>query len=645
MASYAPLRDRIFASSSDLCLSTPSSIFKPGPIRPSQYKDWSPECMKAAMKAVIESGVSIREAAQLHRVPKSTLGDRISGRVLPGATSGPSCYLSNEEEEELVNFLCRVARIGQGRTRQEVIAIVERVLTSRGNARIVSTGWWASFISRHPSVALRTPATLSLARAAASDRVTLDNYFDELEHTLEENGLVDQPCLIFNMDETGMPLDPKPLKVVTWRGHKNPSQVSGGVKTQITVVGCVSAGGQCLPPMVIWDRKNLPPQLAVGEIPGTIYGLSSKGWIDQELFQLWFTKHFLRYAPPTRPLLLLLDGHSSHYCPATIRSAIEEQVIIFSLPPNTTHLTQPLDKGIFGPLKVCWRQVCHQFLVKNPGTQVTKHNFSALFSEAWVQAMSPRNILSGFRTTGVYPPDRSAITLPSEEVPKLATSSGIAYIPLYTPVKRRISDSADSRFKFTAEEQEEFQRIYDDADEADCPRYQSWLKMYHPDTLLSDSPLMTSYQAAVKQSSLGQFLTCPDPPVRRPLPSGGRSLRVLTSSENLKRIEEKEKEKERKANEKVERAKKREANKIMKKKTIARQKSAQGQKGQSHTNSSFTDAELSKFAKAYEEGYDITTNKRYNVWLEVFHGHHSDRNDFGSGMCTLYHKFCAYNCV
>ena len=91
--------------------------------------------------------------------------------------------------------------------------------------------------------------------------------------------------------------------------------------------------------------------------------------------------------------------------------------------------------------------------------------------------------------------------------------------------------------------------------------------------------------------------------------------------------------------------KKREANKIMKKKTIARQKSAQGQKGQSHTNSSFTDAELSKFAKAYEEGYDITTNKRYNVWLEVFHGHHSDRNDFGSGMCTLYHKFCAYNCV
>ena len=157
--------------------------------------------------------------------------------------------------------------IGHGRTRQEVIAIVERVLSSRGVTKSVSSGWWAAFVGRHPELALRTPATLSLARATASDRNVLDCYFEELESTFEENGLVDKPCLIFNMDETGMPLDPKPLKIVTWKGHKNPSQVSSGLKSQVTVVGCVSAGGQCLPPMVIWDRKNLPPD-PMGEVPG-----------------------------------------------------------------------------------------------------------------------------------------------------------------------------------------------------------------------------------------------------------------------------------------------------------------------------------------------------------------------------------------
>ncbi len=343
--------------------STLSSVHKVGLFRPARYEDWSPESMMAAMKACIDDRMSVREAAGLCRVPKSTLGDRLSGRVLPGATSGPPCYLSSEEEEELVTFLCRVAQIGQGRTRQEVIAIVERVLAARGNARAVTSGWWAFFTSRHPKLALLTPATLSLARAGASERGILDHYFDELKSTLGENGLSDHPCLVFNMDETGMPLDHKPLKILTYKGHKKTSHVSGGVKTQITVVGCVSAGGQCLLPMIIWDRKNLPPELAVGEMPGTIYGLSSKGWIDQELFELWFARHFLRYASPARPLLLLLDGHSSHYCPSTIRFAVKKQVIIFALPPNTTHMTQPLDKGIFGPLKLCWRQVCHQFIL------------------------------------------------------------------------------------------------------------------------------------------------------------------------------------------------------------------------------------------------------------------------------------------
>ena len=45
----------------------------------------------------------------------------------------------------------------------------------------------------------------------------------------------------------------------------------------VTVVGCVSASGQCLPFVIIWDRKALPPELVVGEVPRTIYGLSEKG--------------------------------------------------------------------------------------------------------------------------------------------------------------------------------------------------------------------------------------------------------------------------------------------------------------------------------------------------------------------------------
>ena len=86
---------------------------------------------------------------------------------------------------------------------------------------------------------------------------------------------------MFNMDESGMPLDPPSLKVVTSAGIK-PGFCSGN-KAQVTVVACCNAAGYVLPPMVIFDRKTLKRELTTGEVPGTMYSLSS---IDTELFEL-----------------------------------------------------------------------------------------------------------------------------------------------------------------------------------------------------------------------------------------------------------------------------------------------------------------------------------------------------------------------
>ena len=37
------------------------------------------------------------------------------------------------------------------------------------------------------------------------------------------------------------------------------------------------------------------------------------------------------------PLLLLVDGHSPHYCPDMVKMVAKEQVVMFGLSPNTTH--------------------------------------------------------------------------------------------------------------------------------------------------------------------------------------------------------------------------------------------------------------------------------------------------------------------
>ena len=70
--------------------------------------------------------------------------------------------------------------------------------------------------------------------------------------------------------------------------------------------------------------KVLNLQWTVGEVPGTYYGMSDKGWTDQKLFKHWLKDHFLQYTVPNQPLLILLDGHSSRYEPASIELARTE---------------------------------------------------------------------------------------------------------------------------------------------------------------------------------------------------------------------------------------------------------------------------------------------------------------------------------
>ena len=102
-------------------------------------------------------------------------------------------------------------------------------------------------------------------------------------------------------------------------------------------------------------------------------------------------------AVPSRPLLLLLDGHSPHHNPEVARVAKENDIILFTLGPHTTHEMQPLDTAVFGPLKAHCREACHKYIQNNPGMAVTKYQFSSLLSEAWMNTMSPSTIISCFK--------------------------------------------------------------------------------------------------------------------------------------------------------------------------------------------------------------------------------------------------------
>ena len=69
-------------------------------------------------------------------------------------------------------------------------------------------------------MSLRRGDNTSFLRMDAINGDTIKQYFDHLEDILTEHNLKDLPAQIYNMDESGMPLDPKGLNVVTKRGAK-----------------------------------------------------------------------------------------------------------------------------------------------------------------------------------------------------------------------------------------------------------------------------------------------------------------------------------------------------------------------------------------------------------------------------------------
>ena len=76
----------------------------------------------------------------------------------------------------------------------------------------------------------------------------MSQYFEMLKDVVTEDNLMNSPAQIYNVDETEMLLDHRAPRVVTKRGQKKVRCHTLGNKSQVTVIACVSATGQVVPP-------------------------------------------------------------------------------------------------------------------------------------------------------------------------------------------------------------------------------------------------------------------------------------------------------------------------------------------------------------------------------------------------------------
>lgn len=116
-------------------------------------------------------------------------------------------------------------------------------------------------------------------------------FFNTYKKLLHGNDLLNETHRIFNLVEAGLATDPRSSKVFLQKNQRTAHLKSADCGKAMYSVWKISATGEYLPPFVVYKGQNNYQSWSVGGPPGTLYGCSATGWMQDFLFESWM-KHF-----------------------------------------------------------------------------------------------------------------------------------------------------------------------------------------------------------------------------------------------------------------------------------------------------------------------------------------------------------------
>jgi hypothetical protein len=172
---------------------------------------------KAAKKAPIDEGrlqlamnvlkngqiTSVREAARVFDVPRSTLRDRQQGISYRTYKRAHNTKLSETEEIVLHEWILSMDRRGCPVRPSMVEQMANCLLEKRditASPPTVGKCWVSNYLRRHQDLQTRYIRKYNYERALCEDATLIGTFFDDLERTFMEYGIV--PEDVWNFDET-----------------------------------------------------------------------------------------------------------------------------------------------------------------------------------------------------------------------------------------------------------------------------------------------------------------------------------------------------------------------------------------------------------------------------------------------------------
>ncbi|XP_037794938.1 uncharacterized protein LOC119590336 [Penaeus monodon] len=308
-------------------------------------KQRDPTAFENALMEVKEKGASVRVAAALFGVPRSTLHDyvqRSKTRPIVDQTFQLASYsvrqvLTPNMEKELATYLKDSSKLFHGLSTNTTkrlayeYAVANKVGVPESWARDESAGrdWLTGFLERQAT---------SLARMTSFNRTNLGIFQTKLEEVLQRYQL-SESC-IYNLDEIGCTTVQKVPKIITQKGVHQVGQVTSRERGElVTMVGIICANGNALPPCFIFPRVRFDEARMMNGVPPACTGLvHPSGWMTSKNF-LNVLQHFVLNSRCSldHKVLLIMDNHESHLSIEAIDYAREHGIILLTLPPHTSN--------------------------------------------------------------------------------------------------------------------------------------------------------------------------------------------------------------------------------------------------------------------------------------------------------------------
>lgn len=173
---------------------------------------FDPNAMKEAILAV-RRGMSIQKAAEIFKVPRSTLGKHYKN-LKPGEVTyrdllggGRKIELKKEDENSLAEFLKVAGNSGFGLAKDEILDLMKQfikekqIVTRWGADNGPGEEWFRGFMIRHPFLARRKRELLSNQRVRGADPYTIQNFYQSVQELYTKEGIgPESGALIYNCD-------------------------------------------------------------------------------------------------------------------------------------------------------------------------------------------------------------------------------------------------------------------------------------------------------------------------------------------------------------------------------------------------------------------------------------------------------------